>query len=85
MLWCHRGYESKSQFRKSGLIEMIGISISNSLFYEKARAEYEYRLNFDQVTGLRKRETFNNLGESYVEYDCSFMGVFASDIIRLSE
>ena len=67
------------------LIEMIGISISNSLFYEKARAEYEYRLNFDQVTGLRKRETFNNLGESYVEYDCSFMGVFASDIIRLSD
>ena len=57
------------------LIEMIGISISNSLFYEKARAEYEYRLNFDQVTGLRKRETFNNLGESYVEYDCSFMGL----------
>lgn len=53
------------------LIEMIGISISNSLFYEKARAEYEYRLNFDQVTGLRKRETFNNLGESYVEYDCA--------------
>lgn len=48
-------------------------------------AEYEYRLNFDQVTGLRKRETFNNLGESYVEYDCSFMGVFASDIIRLSD
>ena len=38
------------------LIEMIGISISNSLFYEKARAEYEYRLNFDQVTGLRKKE-----------------------------
>lgn len=67
------------------LIEMIGISISNSLFYEKARAEYEYRLNFDQVTGLRKRETFNNLGESYVEYDCSSMGIFASDIIRLSE
>ena len=67
------------------LIDMIGISISNSLFYEKARAEYEYRLNFDQVTGLRKRETFNNLGESYVEYDCSFMGVFASDIIRLSD
>lgn len=67
------------------LIEMIGISISNNLFYEKARAEYEYRLNFDQVTGLRKRETFNNLGESYVEYDCSFMGVFASDIIRLSD
>lgn len=67
------------------LIEMIGISISNSLFYEKARAEYEYRLNFDKVTGLRKRETFNNLGESYVEYDCSFMGVFASDIIRLSD
>jgi EAL domain-containing protein (putative c-di-GMP-specific phosphodiesterase class I) len=67
------------------LIEMIGISISNSLFYEKARAEYEYRLNFDQVTGLRKRETFNNLGESYVEYDCSSMGVFASDIIRLSD
>ena len=67
------------------LIEMIGISISNSLFYEKARAEYEYRLNFDQVTGLRKRETFNNLAESYVEYDCSFMGVFASDIIRLSD
>ncbi len=67
------------------LIEMIGISISNSLFYETARAEYEYRLNFDQVTGLRKRETFNNLGESYVEYDCSFMGVFASDIIRLSD
>ena len=67
------------------LIEMTGISISNSLFYEKARAEYEYRLNFDQVTGLRKRETFNNLGESYVEYDCSFMGVFASDIIRLSD
>lgn len=67
------------------LIDMVGISISNSLFYEKARAEYEYRLNFDQVTGLRKRETFNNLGESYVEYDCSFMGVFASDIIRLSD
>lgn len=67
------------------LIDMIGISISNSLFYEKARAEYEYRLNFDQVTGLRKRETFNNLGESYVEYDCSSMGVFASDIIRLSD
>lgn len=67
------------------LIEMIGISISNSLFYEKARAEYEYRLNFDQVTGLRKRETFNNLGESYVEYDCSSMGIFASDIIRLSD
>lgn len=67
------------------LIEMIGISISNSLFYENARAEYEYRLNFDQVTGLRKRETFNNLGESYVEYDCNFMGVFASDIIRLSD
>lgn len=67
------------------LIEMIGISISNSLFYEKARAEYEYRLNFDQVTGLRKRETFNNLGENYVEYDCNFMGVFASDIIRLSD
>ena len=67
------------------LIEMIGISISNSLFYEKARTEYEYRLNFDQVTGLRKRETFNNLGESYVEYDCSSMGVFASDIIRLSD
>lgn len=67
------------------LIEMIGISISNSLFYEKARAEYEYRLNFDQVTGLRKRETFNNLGENYVEYDCSSMGIFASDIIRLSE
>lgn len=67
------------------LIEMIGISISNSLFYEKARAEYEYRLNFDQVTGLRKRENFNNLGESYVEYDCSSMGIFASDIIRLSE
>ena len=67
------------------LIEMIGISISNSMFYEKARAEYEYRLNFDQVTGLRKRETFNNLGESYVEYDCNFMGVFASDIIRLSD
>ena len=85
MLWCHRGYESKSQFRSLDLIEMIGISISNSLFYEKARAEYEYRLNFDQVTGLRKRETFNNLGESYVEYDCSFMGVFASDIIRLSD
>lgn len=56
-----------------------------TLPYEKARAEYEYRLNFDQVTGLRKRETFNNLGESYVEYDCSFMGVFASDIIRLSD
>lgn len=67
------------------LIDMVGISISNSLFYEKARAEYEYRLNFDQVTGLRKREVFNNLGESYVEYDCSFMGVFASDIIRLSD
>ena len=67
------------------LIDMVGISISNSLFYEKARAEYEYRLNFDQVTGLRKRETFNNLGESYVEYDCSSMGVFASDIIRLSD
>lgn len=67
------------------LIEMIGISISNSLFYEKARAEYEYRLNFDQITGLRKRETFNNLGESYVEYDCSSMGIFASDIIRLSD
>lgn len=67
------------------LIDMVGISISNSLFYQKARAEYEYRLNFDQVTGLRKRETFNNLGESYVEYDCSFMGVFASDIIRLSD
>ena len=67
------------------LIDMVGISISNSLFYEKARAEYEYRLNFDQVTGLRKRETFNNLGESYVEYDCSSMGIFASDIIRLSE
>lgn len=67
------------------LIDMVGISISNSLFYEKARAEYEYRLNFDQVTGLKKRETFNNLGESYVEYDCSFMGVFASDIIRLSD
>lgn len=67
------------------LIDMVGISITNSLFYEKARAEYEYRLNFDQVTGLRKRETFNNLGESYVEYDCSFMGVFASDIIRLSD
>lgn len=67
------------------LIDMVAISISNSLFYEKARAEYEYRLNFDQVTGLRKRETFNNLGESYVEYDCSFMGVFASDIIRLSD
>lgn len=67
------------------LIDMVGISISNSLFYAKARAEYEYRLNFDQVTGLRKRETFNNLGESYVEYDCSFMGVFASDIIRLSD
>ena len=67
------------------LIDMVGISISTSLFYEKARAEYEYRLNFDQVTGLRKRETFNNLGESYVEYDCSFMGVFASDIIRLSD
>lgn len=67
------------------LIDMIGISISNSLFYEKARAEYEYRLNFDQVTGLRKRETFNNLGESYVECDCSSMGVFASDIIRLSD
>lgn len=67
------------------LIDMVGISISNSLFYEKARAEYEYRLNFDQVTGLRKRENFNNLGESYVEYDCSFMGVFASDIIRLSD
>ena len=67
------------------LIDMVGISISNSLFYEKARAEYEYRLNFDQVTGLRKRENFNNLGESYVEYDCSSMGVFASDIIRLSD
>lgn len=67
------------------LIDMVDISISNSLFYEKARAEYEYRLNFDQVTGLRKRETFNNLGESYVEYDCSSMGVFASDIIRLSD
>ena len=67
------------------LIDMVGISISNSLFYEKARAEYEYRLNFDQVTGLRKRETFNNLGESYVEYDCSSMGIFASDIIRLSD
>lgn len=67
------------------LIDMVGISITNSLFYEKARAEYEYRLNFDQVTGLRKRETFNNLGESYVEYDCSFMGIFASDIIRLSD
>ena len=67
------------------LIDMVGISIANSLFYEKARAEYEYRLNFDQVTGLRKRETFNNLGESYVEYDCSSMGIFASDIIRLSE
>ena len=67
------------------LIDMVGISISNSLFYEKVRAEYEYRLNFDQVTGLRKRETFNNLGESYVEYDCSSMGVFASDIIRLSD
>lgn len=67
------------------LIDMVGISIANSLFYEKARAEYEYRLNFDQVTGLRKRETFNNLGESYVEYDCSFMGIFASDIIRLSD
>lgn len=67
------------------LIDMVGISISNSLFYEKARAEYEYRLNYDQVTGLRKRETFNNLGESYVEYDCSSMGVFASDIIRLSD
>ncbi|MFQ7714178.1 MAG: hypothetical protein ACLRI8_07175 [Agathobacter rectalis] len=25
------------------------------------------------------------MGESYVEYDCSFMGVFASDIIRLSD
>ena len=67
------------------LIDMVGISIANSLFYEKARAEYEYRLNFDQVTGLRKRETFNNLGESYVEYDCSSMGIFASDIIRLSD
>lgn len=67
------------------LIDMVGISISNSLFYEKARAEYEYRLNFDQITGLRKRETFNNLGESYVEYDCSSMGIFASDIIRLSD
>ncbi len=67
------------------LIDMVGISISNSLFYEKARAEYEYRLNFDQVTGLRKRENFNNLGESYVEYDCSSMGIFASDIIRLSD
>lgn len=67
------------------LIDMVGISISNSLFYQKARAEYEYRLNFDQVTGLRKRETFNNLGESYVEYDCSSMGIFASDIIRLSD
>lgn len=67
------------------LIDMVGISISNSLFYKKARAEYEYRLNFDQVTGLRKRETFNNLGESYVEYDCSSMGIFASDIIRLSD
>lgn len=67
------------------LIDMVGISISNSLFYEKARAEYEYRLNFDQVTGLRKRETFNNLGESYVEYDCNSMGIFASDIIRLSD
>mgnify|MGYP002922951244 CR=1 FL=1 len=39
----------------------------------------------DPSGGLRKRETFNNLGESYVEYDCSFMGVFASDIIRLSD
>lgn len=67
------------------LIDMVGISITNSLFYEKARAEYEYRLNFDQVTGLRKRETFNNLGESYVEYDCNSMGIFASDIIRLSD
>lgn len=67
------------------LIDMVGISIANSLFYEKARAEYEYRLNFDQVTGLRKRETFNNLGESYVEYDCNSMGIFASDIIRLSD
>ena len=67
------------------LIDIVGISISNSLFYEKARAEYEYRLNFDQITGLRKRETFNNLGESYVEYDCSSMGIFASDIIRLSD
>ena len=67
------------------LLDLVGVAYSDSLFYKHACDDFEYRLNYDDVTGLKKRKTFNNLGESYVEYKCDSMGIFACDIIQLGK
>ena len=77
-------FNPRSNSGELNVLDMIGISSVSRLFYDEKKAEFEYRLNYDEVTGLRKRKTFDNLGESYVEYDSVSMGIFATDIISLS-
>lgn len=78
-------FNPRSNSGEMNVLDMIGLSSVEKLFYQERKKVFEYRLNYDEVTGLKKRKTFDNLGESYVEYDASSMGVFAADIIQLSK
>ncbi len=78
-------FNPRSNSGEMNVLDMIGLSSVEMLFYKERKRVYEYRLHYDEVTGLRKRKTFDNLGESYVEYDASSMGVFAVDILQLSK
>lgn len=73
----------RSNLGEMNVLDMIGIYSVHGMSYEESKREFEYRLNYDEVTGLKKRQTFNNLGESYLEYEAHSMGVFAADILQL--
>lgn len=76
-------FNPRANSGEMNVLDMVGLSISDTIACRYRRASYEYRLNYDEVTGLRKRKNVNNLGESYLEYNLASMGVFATDVIRL--